>query len=60
MGCACFQPLAPIANVASGIRATSFITNWSAVSGATGYFLDEAMNSTFTSFVPGYNNFECG
>ena len=31
------------------------IVYWSAVTGAVGYKLDVATNSTFTAFVPGYN-----
>ena len=51
---------APVANSATDITTSSFSANWSAVSGATKYYLDVATNSTFTSFVTGYNNLDVG
>jgi hypothetical protein len=42
------------------VTANSFIANWSSVAGATGYRLDVATNSSFTNFVPGYNNLDVG
>jgi hypothetical protein len=50
------QPSAPVATAATNIQATSFSANWNASSGATGYRLDVATDSGFTSFVTGYNN----
>ena len=47
---------APVATAATNIQATSFSANWNASSGATGYRLDVATDSGFTSFVTGYNN----
>jgi uncharacterized protein (TIGR02145 family) len=41
-------PSAPTANAASNITATSFRANWSAVTGATTYYLDVNTNNTFT------------
>ncbi len=48
---------APVANAASSVSQSSFVANWSAVSGAASYELDVATDAAFTSFVPGYNNF---
>ena len=47
-GCACTTPSAPTANAASSVTQTSFIANWSAVTGATTYYLDVNTNSSFT------------
>lgn len=47
---------APTAGSASSIAQTSFSPNWSAVTGATGYYLDVSTSPTFSSFVSGYNN----
>ena len=52
-----FSPVlaAPIANTATGIQLTGFTANWTSVTGATGYYLDVATNSSFTSsLVSGY------
>ena len=49
----------PVANYATGITATGFTANWTAPSGTaiiTGYRLDVATNSGFTSMVAGYND----
>jgi uncharacterized protein (TIGR02145 family) len=48
LGCACTTPSAPTANAASSITATLFQANWSAVTGATTYYLDVNTNSSFT------------
>lgn len=45
----------PTATQESGRTNTSFYANWNTVSGATTYYLDVANNSSFTSFVSGYN-----
>ena len=42
------------------MTATSFTANWSTVSGATGYQLDVATNSSFTNYVPGYQDLDVG
>jgi uncharacterized protein (TIGR02145 family) len=47
-GCACTTPSAPTANAASSETITSFQANWSAVTGATTYYLDVNTNSSFT------------
>jgi phosphodiesterase/alkaline phosphatase D-like protein len=49
-------PSAPGAISASGIIQTSFTANWNSSSTATGYRLDISANSSFDSFVTGYNN----
>lgn len=59
-GNSCTPPPVPVANAATSITATSFIANWAASSGATNYFLDVSTNSSFSTFVPGYNNFSTG
>ena len=51
-------PTAPVATAATDIQATSFSANWNASTGATGYRLDVATDSGFTSFVNGYNDLD--
>lgn len=53
-------PSVPVVTSATAITKTGFAANWTAVTGATGYFLDVATNSTFTNFVNGYNNKDVG
>jgi hypothetical protein len=53
-------PPAPVATAATNIQSTSFSANWNASAGATGYRLDVATDSGFTSFVTGYNNLDVG
>ncbi|MEJ7645920.1 MAG: fibronectin type III domain-containing protein [Chryseolinea sp.] len=51
-------PAIPIPSAATNIGANFFTANWSAVSGATSYLLDVAINTNdFTTFVPGYLQF---
>jgi hypothetical protein len=38
------------------VTASSFTAHWSTVSSATGYRLDVATNSSFSSYVPGYRD----
>lgn len=45
---------APTANNASSVSSTSFIANWT-LNGANTYELDVSTNSSFSSFLPGYN-----
>ena len=49
-------PPVPVATAATNIQATSFSANWSTSTGATGYVLDVATDSGFTSFVTGYRD----
>ncbi len=50
----------PAATAASNITANSFTANWSAVNGATDYWLDVSTTSGFSTFVTGYNMKEVG
>jgi hypothetical protein len=42
------------------VTVNGFTANWSSVAGATGYQLDVSTNSSFTNFVPPYNNLDVG
>jgi phosphodiesterase/alkaline phosphatase D-like protein len=53
-------PAAPTAQNATNMTATSFIANWSSVSGATDYRLDVSTSNSFTSYVPGYQDLSVG
>ncbi|MSM39796.1 MAG: hypothetical protein GJT30_09295 [Geobacter sp.] len=53
-------PAAPVATVASAVSFTGFTANWGSVTGATGYYLDVATDSGFTSLVTGYGNKDVG
>ncbi|MCX6582099.1 MAG: fibronectin type III domain-containing protein [Candidatus Aminicenantes bacterium] len=53
-------PAAPTATAAAAITQTSFSANWNLVSGVSGYRIDVATDSGFTSFVAGYNNLDVG
>jgi hypothetical protein len=50
----------PQATVATNLTTTGFRANWSLASGATGYYLDVATNSTFTTYVKNYKNKNVG
>ena len=56
LGCACTPPSAPVATAGSEATAVQIAANWNISSGATGYYLDVATDSGFTSFVTGYDN----
>jgi hypothetical protein len=53
-------PVAPTATEATKVTANSFIAHWRSVSGATGYRLDVSTSSTFSNYVPGYQNLDVG
>ncbi|TFG78057.1 MAG: hypothetical protein E4H23_08185, partial [Chrysiogenales bacterium] len=53
-------PAAPVATTATNMTGSSFQANWNAATSATGYRLDVATDSGFTSFVSGYNNLDVG
>src|SRR6476661_4649978 len=53
-------PAAPQALKATNVTTISFTANWSSVNGATGYRLDLSTNSTFVTYVPGYQNLDVG
>jgi hypothetical protein len=50
----------PVASAATGVTSSGFTANWSASSGATGYYLDIATDSGFLSYVSGYQNLDVG
>ena len=56
----CTTPNAPTISTCSGANTNSFTANWSTVAGATNYYLDVSTNSSFSSFVSGYNNLNVG
>jgi len=53
-------PAAPQALKPTNVTPISFTANWSSVNGATGYRLDVSTNSTFVTYVPGYQNLDVG
>src|SRR5947207_1327110 len=53
-------PSPPIAGAATYIASNSLTANWSSVSGATGYRLDVSPNSSFSTYVAGYQNLNVG
>jgi hypothetical protein len=53
-------PSPPTAHPATYIASNSFTANWSSVSGATGYRLDASTSSSFSTYVPGYQNLNVG
>jgi hypothetical protein len=53
-------PSPPIAHPATYIASNSCTTNWSSVSGATGYRLDVSPNSSFSTYVAGYHDLNVG
>ena len=53
-------PSPPIARAATYIASNSLTANWSSVSGATGYRLDVSPNSSFSTYVAGYQNLNVG
>ncbi len=54
------EPGAPVATAANAITQTGFTANWNAAAGATGYRLDVATDTGFTSFVSGYRDKDAG
>jgi phosphodiesterase/alkaline phosphatase D-like protein len=53
-------PAVPSAQRATNVTATSFTATWRTVSGSTDYRLDVARDSSFTTYVPGYQNLSAG
>ena len=53
-------PSAPTANPATFVTSSGFTANWSGLGGATGYRLDVSTNSSFNSYVTGYQNLNVG
>jgi hypothetical protein len=56
----CIPPPAPVATAAANPGCSSFTANWNKSSGATTYYLDVAIDTSFTDFVTGYNNLNTG
>jgi hypothetical protein len=50
----------PTATAATNLTSTGFTANWTGVSGVTGYRVDVATDSAFTSYVSGYQNADAG
>src|SRR6478672_10512963 len=53
-------PSPPVAHAATYIASNSLTANWSSSSFATGYGLDVSTNSSFSTYVPGYQNLNVG
>jgi phosphodiesterase/alkaline phosphatase D-like protein len=53
-------PAAPSAQNATNVTASSFTANWRSVSGAIDYRLDVSTSSSFTTYVPGYQDLSVG
>jgi hypothetical protein len=53
-------PAAPSAQRASNVTTSSFSANWRSVSGAIDYRLDVSTSSSFTTYVPGYQDLSVG
>lgn len=51
-------PSAPVATAATGITESQFTANWSAPTGALGFYLDVATDSGFLNYVLGYQNLD--
>lgn len=53
-------PPVPTANVATNVTSYGLVANWSPAIPATGYRLDVATNSAFSSFLGGYQDLDVG
>jgi hypothetical protein len=53
-------PAAPVANAASSVVSSAFVSNWNAVTGVMGYELDLSTNSSFDSYVGGWQDLNVG
>ena len=56
----CHRPSPVVALPAVHVTGSFFDACWSASTGSSGYYLDVSTSNTFTSFVPGYNNYYVG
>jgi len=54
------DPFAPTANAATNVTSNGFTANWSTVGSANGYRLDISTNSSFGSYVSGYQDLDVG
>lgn len=52
--------LPPTARPATNVTSNTFSASWNSAPGAAGYRLDVSTNSSFTSFVSGYQNLDVG
>lgn len=50
----------PIALDETSVTTTSFYANWEAVTGATGYYLDVAIDADFNNILASFNNLDVG
>jgi phosphodiesterase/alkaline phosphatase D-like protein len=53
-------PSSPTVSPASSITSSGFTANWGAVATANGYRIDVSRSSTFSSFLPGYQDLDVG
>jgi phosphodiesterase/alkaline phosphatase D-like protein len=53
-------PAAPSAQNATNVTSSSFTAHWNSVSGAIDYRLDVSTSSSFTTYVPGYQDLDAG
>ena len=53
-------PSTVTADAGEGVISSGFTASWSSVTGATGYRLDVSTNSSFSTFVAGYQNLDVG
>jgi len=56
----CRSPSAPSIQTATNLSFSSFTANWSGGSGASSYRLDVSTSSSFTTYVPGYQDLDVG
>src|SRR5206468_4083096 len=56
----CRSPSAPAIQTATNLSFSSFTANWSGVSGAINYRLDVSTSSSFTTYLPGYQDLDLG
>ncbi|QYM77807.1 immunoglobulin domain-containing protein [Horticoccus luteus] len=53
-------PPAPVAQPATNLASGGFTAHWNAVDNAQGYLLDVSTDSSFATFLNGYNGFDVG
>jgi sugar lactone lactonase YvrE len=53
-------PSTATADAGQGVISSGFTASWSSVNGATGYRLDVSTDSSFSTFVSGYQNLDVG
>jgi len=55
-----YAPSEPTALQATNLSQTSFTANWNQVSGTTGYYIDVAIDGSFTNRLTNFNNKDVG